>query len=577
MKKILSLSIISILAFYSSAQTISIMGNDKANRIVERLSIKYGENFDLHSSIKPYNLENVLWGIKQIIENEEELNQSDYEEIDYLISDNIDWINYISKNEDLAALSSRVETKDVGILKYFYKTPSSFLTLKNKDFLMKVNPVINFDAGRNLENKKNIFENTRGFKISGLLDKKIYFYTSIFETQKSFLSHIERRIKRDKAVPGQGFHKSYGSSVLDGVTGYDFLNAQAYIGFNITKNLSGQFGHGKFFLGNGIRSLFLSDYGHNYFYLQFDTKVWKFHYKNIFAELASSSHLDEAGDQLIGKKYLAAHYLSLKLFKNFDIGLFETVVFGRDNGFELQYLNPVILYRTVEQFIGSPDNVLLGLDWKYNFLNKFSLYGQILLDEFNFKILKEDLTWWANKYGLQLGLKYIDMFGIDNLDFNYEFNMARPYTYSHRNKITSYSHFNQPLAHPLGANFKENIFVLHYTPIDRLNIEAKILYAMQGEDIGNKSYGGNILLPYDLRALDKDGKKHDYGYKIGNGLKRNISQFSLKMSYMVFHNYNINFTALYRDEISEDKNLNLKQLYFGGGISVNFDNNYLDF
>ena len=43
-----------------------------------------------------------------------------------------------------------------------------------------------------------------------------------------------------------------------------------------------------------------------------------------------------------------------------NIGLFESIVFSRPNHFELQYLNPVIFYRTVEQMVGSPDNAMIG-------------------------------------------------------------------------------------------------------------------------------------------------------------------------------------------------------------------------
>ncbi len=75
-----------------------------------------------------------------------------------------------------------------------------------------------------------------------------------------------------------------------------------------------------------------------------------FHYQSIFAELAVNSGRQDSGDDLIPKKYMAAHFLDFKINKNVSIGLFESVVFSRNNQFELQYLNPIILYRTVEAF-----------------------------------------------------------------------------------------------------------------------------------------------------------------------------------------------------------------------------------
>ena len=51
------------------------------------------------------------------------------------------------------------------------------------------------------------------------------------------------------------------------------------------------------------------------------------------------------------------------------------------------------------------------------------------------------------------GFKYIDAFKIKNLDLQGELNYVRPFTYSHFDSVANYSHYNQPLAHPLGREF----------------------------------------------------------------------------------------------------------------------------
>jgi hypothetical protein len=106
--------------------------------------------------------------------------------------------------------------------------------------------------------------------------------------------------------------------------------------------------------------------------LKLNWKIWKFHIENIFSELsANSPNGSGQGSQLIDKKYSATHYLSINIKPNLTFGLFETVVFSRPNHFEFQYLNPIILYRTVEGALGSPDNELLGFDAKWNFKKHF--------------------------------------------------------------------------------------------------------------------------------------------------------------------------------------------------------------
>src|SRR5690606_25694881 len=121
------------------------------------------------------------------------------------------------------------------------------------------------------------------------------------------------------------------------------------------------------------------------------------------------------------------------------IGLFESVVFGRKNHFEFSYLNPVIFYRSIEQQNGSPDNAMVGLDAKANVAKKLQFYGQLLLDEFKLSEIKAGNGWWANKWGYQLGAKYIDAFGVNNLDLQVEHNRVRPFTYSHRDSVSTYT------------------------------------------------------------------------------------------------------------------------------------------
>ena len=107
---------------------------------------------------------------------------------------------------------------------------------------------------------------------------------------------------------------------------------------------------------------------------------------------------------------------------------------GTDH-FRLDYLNPVIFYRAIEQQNGSSDNVILGLDVKWNAARKLSFYGQFILDEFVLDHIMDGDGWWANKFAIQGGAKYIDAFGVPNLDLQGEVNIVRPYTYSHNTNL----------------------------------------------------------------------------------------------------------------------------------------------
>src|SRR5690606_6726891 len=123
-----------------------------------------------------------------------------------------------------------------------------------------------------------------------------------------------------------------------------------------------------------------------------------------------------AGDRELPHKYATMHHLSMNVTKWLNIGLFESVVFNRNDHYEVSYLVPIIFYRQIERAQGSPDNALLGMNFKALVARRLQFYGQFLLDEFKAKELTAGNSWWGNKFGVQVGGKYFDAFGIKNLD-----------------------------------------------------------------------------------------------------------------------------------------------------------------
>ena len=160
---------------------------------------------------------------------------------------------------------------------------------------------------------------------------------------------------------------------------------------------------------------------------------------------------------------------------------------------------------------GSADNALVGFDFKANVYKRLQLYGQVLFDEFNLKELKAGKGWWANKFGIQGGAKYINAFGVKNLDLQGEINLVRPFTYTHTDSVSNYTHYNQPLAHPLGANFMEAIGIVRYQPHPKWTTSARLILYRQGADTANKfHHGSNIFKLNGTRT-------GDYGFRLVAG------------------------------------------------------------
>jgi hypothetical protein len=149
--------------------------------------------------------------------------------------------------------------------------------------------------------------------------------------------------------------------------------------------------------------------------------------------------------------------------------------------------------------------------------------------------MKSGNEWWGNKYGTQIGLKYYNAFNIDRFTVQLEYNRVRPYTYSHRSAGQAYGNFNQPLAHPSGANFNEGVLLANYY-INKFYIELKSTILLQGVDSDSVSYGGNIFKSYETRPSD-------YGVKVGQGTKRTLSTVNLKASYLLSSKANIRLEA----------------------------------
>ena len=172
--------------------------------------------------------------------------------------------------------------------------------------------------------------------------------------------------------------------------------------------------------------------------------------------------------------------------------------------------------------------------------------------------IKANRGWWANKYGIQLGAKYIDAFNISNLDLQVEMNRVRPFTYSHDDSISNYTHYNQPLAHPLGANFQEVIGIARYQPAPKWLVEAKAIYYYQGKDTGSTSYGSNIFLPDELPY-----RTMDYGFYVGSGVKTKVFYSSLLLSYELRQNLFIEANGIYRKQILKFIEINF--IYISNG------------
>lgn len=455
----------------------------------------------------------------------------------------------------------------------------SFVEFNTKKFNLSLDPVFDFTFWRSPQDTAKSAFKTLGFDINAKYGKKWAANFNMRYSNSGFPAFLEDKIAATNAVPGQG----YGGKMANGQ--YQYANGSGYVSFTPTKYFNIQAGHGKNAIGDGYRSLLLSYGANNYNYLRLTTSFWKLRYTNLYTAFKDIRNSGGNRD-LFQNKFGTIHYLDWNISKSVSLGIFEAVIWqGEDTlgyrGYDVNYLNPIIFYRPVEFSLGSPDNVLLGINTKVKFLKRNFFYGQLLLDEFLLAEVLKDLKysvnkdesvqsgWWANKQAFQLGVKGYDPFKLKGLFYQAELNFVRPYTYTHITIRQNYGHFGEPLAHPLGANFIERLVRASYR-YEKFYVDAKLIYSTYGADSSNVSYGQNIYRSY----LDRQG---EYGNRMLQGLKTNLLHGEINFAYVINAKTNLRAELGMISRRTSNENGVTKERYFLIGLKTSLSDYFYDY
>ena len=457
-----------------------------------------------------------------------------------------------------------------------------FFQFQGEDYWITINPLLDLRVGKANGEVTSTFQNTRGIQVQAGLGNNLTLTTTVYESQGKFADYYNQYAISIKPsggnpaiIPGIGIAKEFKTDA------FDFPSADANIMYAPSKMINLQLGYGRNFIGDGYRSLLLGDAASPYPYFKINTTFWKIKYTNTYMWL-KDVRPEVTDEKTYATKFMANHYLSWNVTKRWNLGFFESVVWSNSNdrGFDANFINPVIFYRTVEFTSSSKSgNAVLGLTTKYKFNNQLNFYGQFILDEFSLGDIKEQDGSWKNKYGYQLGLKYYNAFSVPNLLLQVEYNSVRPYVYSHSEPLTNYGHNNQSMGNAWGGNTRELIAVARYHK-GRYFADAKFTYGIRGLDFDTATdslnYGGNIYKDYDLnRPFDK-------GVKIGQGNKTSILIADLQAGYLVNPATNLKVFAnyMYRNfspEVETDFTKKSNTSWLTVGIRSDLFNWYFDY
>lgn len=344
------------------------------------------------------------------------------------------------------------------------------IEITGKDCYITISPAANISYGKDFTDTsdRRLMQNTRGVFVEGDLFKKFSFATSFYENQARFTpyetnyySSAGERYQnssgeyfaQNAVIPGAGRTKDFKDD------GYDYAFAVGYFSYAPIKQLRISAGNNPQFIGDGHRSLLLSDNSFAAPYLRLD---WKINSKLNFTYYRSRlinllrRNLSSSAEAYYESKGHSVNYFTYKPNDKMSFSLFEGSIWNRGDSITSTtshplYYNPIPF---VSSLILDGENEvvsLLGINANYQLGNNHRVYGQVAMNDWN-----------TTKIGYQLGYRGYNLFGLNDFMLQVEFNDVPTKMYEASNPRLNYSHFNLPLAHSKGSGFRELILRANY-------------------------------------------------------------------------------------------------------------------
>lgn len=438
------------------------------------------------------------------------------------------------------------------------------LDVKNKDYTFHLDYLTDLQIGREFNQSQTVSLNTRGYQLYGTISDNFFFYSSGYENQGKFANYETDYIHNTGMIPGQAYDRSrFG-------LGTDWSYVTALIGYSPNKAVTVVLGEDKTFIGDGYRSVLLSDYASNYPLLRLTVNLGKnVQYMAMWAYMEDQNATQFNSFTNNRRKWGGFHYIDWNITNRASIGFFNAVISeeandqGQSHGFDVNYINPVFFVSSLGKSNPAPDHTLFGFNAKYKVLDKTTVYGQFLLDQAPAVANNGSANSW------QLGFRGSDLFKVNKLNYLFEYNTSKPYTYSSQYPIVNYAELSEPLADPLGANFKEFVGILNYS-IGKFDLQGQINYAKYGANTATVNYGKDITLANNVNIPPTT-------YGTGQGLGTTLKYVEGTVAYLLNPKYNLRIEVggLLRQEQNTASDTKTAMIVFG--LRSSFRNLYHDF
>ena len=422
----------------------------------------------------------------------------------------------------------------------------------------KIMPLVDAGYWNELEEGDNLVHLGLGAEAFYVPHPKFTLHLRAVGNYSQYPAFLEKRIDSTGFIP---HHGKYTSKVGEG---YLFPDIQGSVLWKINETFSLEAGKERQFLGEGHRSVLFSGNANSFPYIRGSLQFWNLKYFHQVGFLRDINN--QTASFHVERKNLAMHYLSWNISESFNLGVFETIIWRNADstytrGIDPNFINPVIFFRPVEFSHGSGDNALIGLAGSYQPHSGLTIYSQLMIDELSLQHSSKANGWKGNKFGFQAGIKMKHPLGLEGFDFLAEFNQARPFTYSHSNPIQNFGSHLEPLAHPLGANFREILTKMIYQH-DDFYFRAKWIRAWKGENPPGENLGGDI---YETYLVGENA----YGHEMLQGIRSRLSYVDLRVGYTLVPEWGLALEGRVLGRSYRNVRKKQQNLYLQVGISSN--------
>lgn len=484
------------------------------------------------SSMLPLSRAEITSALKSIRRNASQLSANDLRTLERFEKD-----FGLVKEENLVVFYSEKDTSQVLSSRFFDDNPKYVYHHADSANNVTLSPLASADfiAKSSDEDDGNVLYGNIGFRLYGSLGSHFGYYLqatngAIFSGDKSIAlvdKHIGQNVKFTELKSDFDFTES--SVTVE----YDWFHATI--------------GRETRLWGSGVNnSLYISANAPAFTTIELGAKFKNFEYRFSHGGLIAtySDSIKVGFNAVVAQKYVAMHRLAVKPSWG-EFGFWESIVYSKRN-MDLEYLNPLSFYKSLEHALRDRDNSMIGVDMTVRPLKNIELRGSFILDDIIFGEVGND--YWSNKYAWNLGA----WFSPDcPLDFGVEYARIEPYMFSHFDSLNNYANDNRLIGIGLMPNSEEYSATARYwLGLGKYPVEMRLAYRRHGANEydadGNmtRNVGGDFAktrMPEDserVKFLDGD-LQETFSVSVGWGFEL-FRDFTMKFSYTLNHSVQTN-------------------------------------